>query len=330
MTASARQADAAGREPPDRAQPPAGHDAFAPAFVVGFPRSGTTLLATLLSRHSRIAAPPETRFMEEVVDGATDRAAMLDRVRRTGGARTSVWMTPRSRVASWKARRPMTGSSACCWRAMPEPPGGSWIVEKSPIHLLHVATLADWYPRARFLLLVRDGRDCVLSLKRVPWAHDSILRHAAEWRRRMGAARRLLDNRGLRLHVVRYEDLVQAPETELRAAMAFLGQAFEPAQLLPSRTVPPIPDWESAWKAKANETPDRNRVSAWRRGSDPRTLRLMESVMGDTLTAWGYETEDRRRDPGLALAGAILASDAVARFRSLVRRLRGRAARLRS
>ena len=326
MTASARQADAAGREPPDRAQPPAGHDAFAPAFVVGFPRSGTTLLATLLSRHSRIAAPPETRFMEEVVVGAADRAAMLDRVRRNRRCRDLG--LDDAAIAS----RFLEGPPTYDWlfRVLLESYAGAagrqLVVEKSPIHLLHVATLAEWYPDARFLLLVRDGRDCVLSLKRVPWAHDSMLRHAAEWRRRMGAARRLLDNRGLRLHVVRYEDLVQAPETELRAAMAFLGLAFEPAQLLPSRTVPPIPDWESAWKAKANEMPDRNRVSAWRRGSNPRTLRLMESVMGDTLTAWGYEIEDRRRDPGLALAGAILASDAAARLRGLVRRLRGRSA----
>ena len=39
---------------------------FAPVFVVGYPRSGTTLLATLLGRHSELAATPESHFVDEV------------------------------------------------------------------------------------------------------------------------------------------------------------------------------------------------------------------------------------------------------------------------
>lgn len=197
--------------------------------------------------------------------------------------------------------------------------GKGLVAEKSPIHLLHVPTLARWYPKARFLLIVRDGRDCVLSLLKAPWAHDSAIRHSAEWRRRMSWARRLLVINARRLHVVRYENLILNPEQELRCAMDRLGLAFESGQLQASADSTAVPEWETAWKAKASDVPDPGRVGVWKRVSDPRKLRTMESVMSDELAAWGYEPVNRRRDLGAALAGAIFSSDVFKTFQRLVR-----------
>lgn len=300
------------------------HDDFSPIFIVGFPRSGTTLLATLLSRHSRIAVPPETQFLEEVVDGAVDRAAMLERAARNSRCR-DLGLDADVVSANFMARPP---TYSWLFRVLLETyaadAGKELAAEKSPLHLLHVPTLAQWYPRARFLLLVRDGRDCVLSMLKVPWAHDSVLRHSAEWRRRMGSARRLCDRHRRALHVVRYEDLLLAPDGELRSVMAFLGLAFETDQLSPSAASSAVPGWEKAWKSKAYDAPDSSRVAAWRGEADPATLLAMESVMGDELAAWGYPVENRRRDPVAALAGAIFSSDFFKRVQRVVRYLHGR------
>lgn len=295
---------------------------FAPIFIVGFPRSGTTLLATMLSRHSRIAAPPETRFMAEVVDDARDRGAMLARLAGNRRCR-DLGLDGDAIAADFMACPPTYG---WLFRVLLESyaanAGKDLVAEKSPIHLLHVPVLAQWFPAARFLIVARDGRDCVLSLLKAPWAHDSVIRHAAEWRRRMGWARRLLDGDARRLHMVRYEDLILDPEKQLRRAMDFLGLAFEGGQLRASAASTAVPGWEAAWKAKAADLPDPSRVAAWKREAAPATLLAMESVMRDELAAWGYEVANRRSDPGAALAGAFFSSDIFKRFERFGRNLR--------
>ena len=298
------------------------HGDFSPIFVVGFPRSGTTLLATMLSRHSRIAAPPETRFMEEVVDRARDHTAMLARVAASRRCR-DLALDGDLLAAAFRSRPP---SYDWLFRVLLESyaanAGKDLVAEKSPIHLLHVPTLAGWYPKARFLLMVRDGRDCVLSLLKAPWAHDSVLRHSVEWRRRMSWARRLVGADAPQLQVVRYEDLLPDPETQLRRAMDFLGLAFERRQLHASRDSTAVPGWEKAWKGKAAERLDPSRVAAWRRDADAIRLMAIESVLSDELAAWGYEPVSRRRDLTAALAGAIFSSEVFKRFERLVRQAR--------
>lgn len=314
--------NAAPLEPDDHRPEQRDDGGFAPIFIVGFPRSGTTLLATLLSRHSRIAGPPETRFMEEVVDGATDPAIMLSRTAQNRRCR-DLGLDEDAIAAGFMAGPPTYDR---LFRVLLETyaanAGKDFVAEKSPIHLLHVPILAQWYPRARFLLLVRDGRDCVLSLLKAPWAHDGVMRHSAEWRRRMRRARWLLDTPRPNLHVVRYEDLVAAPDREIRRVMGLLGLAFEADQLSPSTASSAVPDWETDWKSKAYDLPDPNRGSAWKREAAPKTLRAMESVMRDELVAWGYALAEQRHDPVKALAGSILASDAFKRLQKTIRRLR--------
>ncbi len=308
---------------PDRQGPmPHDHADFSPIFVIGFPRSGTTLLATILSRHSRIAAPPETRFLEEVADGATDRSAML--ARAFGNRRCQDLGLDAETVAARFSDRPATYD--WLFRIMLETyaadAGKELVAEKSPVHLLHMPALIQWYPKARFLVLARDGRDCVLSLLKTPWAHNSLLRHSAEWRRRMRRVRQIRDALGKSVHIVRYEDLVLTPEIELRKVMAFLDLAFEDDQLRPTAASSAVPDWEKGWKGKAVDRPDPGRIAAWKREAEPGALLTMESVMRGELAAWGYETENRRRRPGAAIAGVILASESYRRLQTLLRTLR--------
>lgn len=296
---------------------------FAPVFIVGFPRSGTTLLATMLSRHSQIAVPPETRFMEEVVDGCRDPAGMLARLAESRRCR-DLGLDIDHVAARFAGSPPSYGS---LFRAVLEAyaagQGKEIVAEKSPIHLLHVPTLAAWFPKARFLLVVRDGRDCVLSLLKAPWAHDNLVRHCAEWRRRMEQARGFLKSPALSIHLIRYEDLIRGPERELQGVMRFLDLPYEGAQLVPSGPSTAVPEWESAWKDKAQGQPDPTRAGAWKRDAAPKTVAKMESVMREELLAWGYEVDSRRSDLGAILLGAFFASGLFRASWHLARKVRG-------
>lgn len=298
------------------------HENFRPVFIVGFPRSGTTLLAAMLSRHSQIAVPPETRFLEEVLDGVQERAWMLSRL--IANRRCRDLGLDMERVTAAFAERPATYS--WLFRLLLETfaakAGKMIVAEKSPIHLLHLPTLARWYPDARFLLIVRDGRDCVLSMLNVPWAHNNVIRHSAEWRRRMSRTRGLLQAYPYNLHVIKYEDLLRTPTDELAGVMTFLALPLEESQLQASPDSAVVPDWEQGWKGKVLELPDPSRIEAWKREADSKTVTKIESVMHKELIAWGYHVESKSFSLGIALLGDLYASDIFKRLWPRIRNSR--------
>lgn len=263
-------------------------------FVVGFARSGTTLLATLLDRHSRIAATPETHFFDMVLPRGT-RAT--DRFEADG---IVAQFLDSERVRDLELTREdfaaLVENASCTWRDVFSRALASYgaryradiVVEKTPAHLTKVPQLLEWYPDAKTVHIVRDGRDAVLSLLRAPWSHNNVRRHARMWRwcmKRMARYRRAWPER---MYEVRYEALLERPEETLRAIDAFIGVEFEPAQLGPAVAQRTVPAWESEWKAKAAAELDASRVQAWKRDATPAQRWAMNSMMGGALRGNGY------------------------------------------
>ena len=70
--------------------------------------------------------------------------------------------------------------------------GARRVVEKTPLHLRHIDTIRAWFPDAQLVWILRDGRACVASLRKMPWASDNPAVLAAQWVRNMAFA---LDSR---------------------------------------------------------------------------------------------------------------------------------------
>lgn len=220
LTVVERLTQAYGRAPQSAGK---GGDEAAPVFLVGFPRSGTTLLENVLAAHPAITTSEEKSHAEPIVAAAGSTVDSLSAFLTSTGTKLKDL-----RAAYWQ-------------RACPGgvPAGGAVFIDKLPLNLPWMGMLAHVFPNARFLLALRDPRDCVLSsfqqrfvlnpaMYRMLRIEDAARYYDAAFSA-AGAARAA--NPDLRVHEVKYEDIVADLEGEARKAIAFLGLDWDPAVL---------------------------------------------------------------------------------------------------
>lgn len=223
-------------------------------FLVGFPRSGTTLLATLLSRHSKIFVPPETRFYEELLPKVKAHR-LLGFTTEAEAVKASINFTRAKDLSSSLAE-------------VSEPPrGAQWlpylirrsryykneemIGEKSPVHMLHLPQILRDFPAAKIIVITRKFGNCMESLQRMPWAKWPETRFAKEYKYRFTVALRLADAEPERFHFVQFEQLIANTPGTVRLVCDALGLAYENTLLDTTVDVSTVPLWEAPWKRQS-------------------------------------------------------------------------------
>jgi len=202
-----------------------------PIFVLGFPRSGTTLVEQTLSAHPAIAAGDELPLIG-------DLAAMVPRVLSSPlgypEALADLWMGDEAdgleTLRDHYLRR-VRGMGIVG-------PGQGWFTDKMPLNEQHLGLIGMVFPASPLILLVRHPLDVVLSVFgnelthgfRCAFALEDAARHFALTADLVAHYRATL---ALRLLPVRYEDLVDDQEATVRRMLAFLGLSFDRACLAP-------------------------------------------------------------------------------------------------
>jgi hypothetical protein len=251
-------------------------DRLAPVFVVGIPRSGTTLMAAMLGSHPHLDSGPETHLLAHLE--GTPVEPLLDR-RRWPGPATDFVCSLRLRdvpvhqlygrtreqvVAHLAARSPSVAAlleSLTAERAAAR--GKLRWVEKTPRHLEHVATIRATWPEALIVRMVRDPRDVALSLAKVPFGSPSVVINLCTVARlERGSARFFRsDTRSL---TVRFEDLLADPERELRRICEALGEPYDPAMIERRGVTGDMAAAHEWWKGDVGGPLDRTRAERWR------------------------------------------------------------------
>src|SRR6188472_2831340 len=148
------------RKARDSARPPV-------PFIVGVGRSGTTMLRLMLDAHPDLAIPPETHFVPELIDaidgGATPEqaATTMIAVRQWGDLDTD----PEDVVARWRQLERFESGPAlrAFYEMYAERQGKPRYGEKTPAYVKSIVKIEGALPEARFVHVIRDGRDVALS-----------------------------------------------------------------------------------------------------------------------------------------------------------------------
>ncbi|MEX2459122.1 MAG: sulfotransferase [Actinomycetota bacterium] len=287
----------------------------APFFVINSGRAGSTLLQMMLSAHPRLIVAPETHWIVRLADRHRASGPPWTGLVRDLSAEPSyrdLWrLEPRQTLRRLAERRPGTVAGAIdeVFRQYADLAGKPRWGDKSPSYAQHVARLAELWPDAGFVHLVRDGRDVASSLLRVPWGPTTIPGGALHWRRSVERAREAGERLGPgRFIEVRYERLVAEPEAELRSVCSFLGEDFDPGMLEFHTHAPE--DLVPGANPRDPLRPVDPRARNWRHERTPREIARFEAVAGATLERFGYERAGDAGIPDAAIAWATAGADA--------------------
>jgi hypothetical protein len=163
-----------------------------------------------------------------------------------------------------------------------------------------IPELNAWFPDARFIHIIRDGRDACLSHRKQTFGYDDVLECASGWREEVLWVRRMGALLGSRYHEVRYEDLVMEPEAELRRICAFIGLEWDPAMLAYHQQVSKsVPDEKRHIWPLLDKPPQRDNLDRWKREMSSGMRVAFEKRAGPMLREMGYETYARFPNRGV-------------------------------
>ena len=245
-------------------------------FVLGAPRSGTTLIHRVLLNHRRIYGfaaetsvfSPKSLFEDSRFDALVGAVEWRDYLRQSRDV-VSLFETLHLRAFP-------QGSDA-----------GNWYVEKTPQHVKRLAFLLRHFPEAKFVHLVRDGRDAYCSGRaagNIPQC-SSAASYARYWKTCLDS--RLRENSS-RILDVRYEDFVANPSNWLSRIMAFIGLECDAEQQL-AMTQRARDDRASAPEfARLASTIDSSTVGRWKKELTDVEIETFERRAADILVRFGY------------------------------------------
>jgi hypothetical protein len=272
-------------------------------IVLGCVRSGTTMLRAVLDSHPQLAVPPEAYFVAPVLryrdryerPTAAGTELDLDRLLADIAADRSFpdWQLGPDAIAEVRAQSPSTVPDAvlALYLAYAHQQGKPRAGDKTPFHLLHIQRLADAFPQARFVHIVRDGRDVVPSILGMSFGPDRFAEAVLFWQRRVQQG---LDGGAAlgpqRYREIRYEAMVADPEAALRDLCPFIGLEYSDEMLRYHERAHELLDGLRATRhVQGVRRPPTAGVRDWRTELDSHHVQLFEALAGDTLDRLGYE-----------------------------------------
>lgn len=275
----------------------------APIFIIGALRSGTSLLRNLLYSHPQLFFRSETQFIPAFYRAYGNPRSKSQALKLAKKIIKMEW------IARWEGdidvdemaeQDTFAGLVDNMFMQLARREGKSFWGDKTPKYVLHIKTLREIFPNARFIHIVRDGRDASLSLLKANFGPRTIFGAATSWEKYVCAGLQAEDDLPAnQLMKILYEDLLADTEKGMRGVCDFLGLPFNPVVCTPTvvrvryrkpifRKVPTsygitekvMPANTQKWKEEMNLT---DQV-------------VFESIAGDLLEQLGYEICGLKRE----------------------------------
>jgi len=276
-----------------------------PIFIVGTPRSGTTLLRLLLNSHPELAIPDETNIMAWLYKKPGKPRLLLPRASDAGNLTTAFGMNLAAEYDGLRRqKRPRSRRDKVAWffESYAHQRGKQYWGDKTPGHARYARELKDLFPESTIVFMLRDPRAVVASFLRYKastrrtesdfWICDTIEEAVESYRRYIRPAINFAEH----LEFIRYEDLVTHPLNTLQQVCRKLGIEFAPEMLEAGRSSESeffegtskrrgaLPEWKGA----ALGTIDPKLADNWRHELSADQIAYTSGELSEFLSRFGY------------------------------------------
>lgn len=265
-----------------------------PVFVGGCPRSGTTLLGSMLGFGPDLLTVPEALFKFTVLPKLIGDDGQID-ARRALASLSEDDFFRRWRVTPTAEDLPRRLPNAelidhlveAFGRSLGKPQPRAWI-DHTPGNIRYAGTLGRMFPTARFLHLVRDGRAVAASVLPLDWGPNTIADAARWWSMHIAVGLAAERTMGAdRVLTMRFEDIVRDPEIALQKICSFLDLPYD-ERMVSSR------DFDARGFSRtdqhlAGSPPDPSRAVAWKQRLTKSQVEHFEHMTWDLLDLLDYE-----------------------------------------
>jgi sulfotransferase family protein len=304
-------------------------------FIVGCPRSGTTSLQRMVNAHPQIAITPESHWIPRLYakpwlskgEGRVTKKLIRTLLSHPKFARLKISQGELATLAGNGQRICYEELVSNILDLYGHRQGKFLVGDKTPDYVRNIETLHTLWPSARFVHLIRDGRDMALSMMEWPkvrpkpgdfatWREDKVSTAALWWELNVRLGRQAGKSLGPGLYFeLRYESLVNDPREESAALCEFLGVPYDDAMLRfyesGVRTDPGL-------EKKRASIPVTASLRDWRSQLPPEDNERFEAAAGTLLEELNYDSasaargfgacrqDSRLADPGPSSAPLIL------------------------
>ena len=271
-----------------------------PIFIVGPPRSGTSLLSALIGSHSRIACGPETdlfrafplkeaRKIAQKHNWRKSAVRRLENIKYPDGESlaTQFGLGP-DQLMQYLDTQP--GSVRSIYSVIPAlfakvQDKVRW-AEKTPSHLFYVDQIREEFPDAKIIRIIRDPRDSIPSFIKNIGLSSSYVGEFYRWTEVYTKSNPLFEHDAQSM-TVRYEDLVSDPEKEVKSICSFIGENFEP-EMLNRAGAEHVRVASETWKQDIDKKITAENIYAWKKRMDPNIARAASLICYEALQNLGY------------------------------------------
>lgn len=266
-------------------------------FIGGCPRSGTTMLGSILGSANGCIATPESQFKQTIPVSLNGRWEEGMRKKEFYAAlkknfRFKLWgiAVPETSLPDVLSvddyRKALVSLVDAYARKENKNQWQCWI-DHTPLNIQKPLILLKTFPEAKFIHLVRDPRAVAASILPLDWGPHSALDAAHFWAQRISFGQALESAHPDKCIRVYYEDILTSPEKTIRRVCDFCGIEFE-ENMLQGRDFR-IPDYTKKQHRLVGSIPDAHRLNAWQGVLDIWQVAVIEVIVGDLMELMGYK-----------------------------------------
>ncbi|HEX5798198.1 MAG TPA: sulfotransferase [Candidatus Saccharimonadales bacterium] len=284
-------------------------------FIIGNPRSGTSLFRLMLNSHSEVIAPPESGFLHWWSNKYNNWNKLSNTKFRVEEFLSDLKTS--KKIENWKLdfeelkkiilkEKPKDYSHLTelvySTYAMRRGKNSKIIADKNNYFIYHLDDLVKIWPNAKIIFMVRDGRDVACSyitLNKIstdspykPKLPTKINNIAKEWttnnQRVQDFIQKLSRDRSL---LIKYEDLILHPEQTLKNVCSFLKIEFEKGMFeyyIHNARYEDEPISTIDWKRKTLEKPDKTNIGKYKKELNKQQIQEFNNIAGKMLETFGY------------------------------------------